>query len=38
MATFVGGAIGVNRDLRGKPTGVRTMGIVALGSAAIVLA
>ncbi|MGO9808935.1 MAG: MgtC/SapB family protein, partial [Rhodomicrobium sp.] len=30
--------IGVNRDLRGKPTGVRTMGIVALGSAAIVLA
>ena len=38
VATFVGGAIGVNRDLRGKPTGVRTMGIVALGSAAIVLA
>jgi putative Mg2+ transporter-C (MgtC) family protein len=37
-ATLVGGAIGLDRDLRGKPTGVRTMGIVALGSALIVLA
>ena len=37
-ATVVGGAIGLDRDLRGKPTGVRTMGIVALGSALIVLA
>jgi putative Mg2+ transporter-C (MgtC) family protein len=36
-ATLVGGAIGLDRDLRGKPTGVRTMGIVALGSALIVL-
>jgi putative Mg2+ transporter-C (MgtC) family protein len=34
---LVGGAIGLDRDLRGKPTGVRTMGIVALGSALIVL-
>jgi putative Mg2+ transporter-C (MgtC) family protein len=37
-ATLVGGAIGLDRELRGKPTGVRTMGIVALGSALIVLA
>ena len=38
VATLIGAAIGLDRDLRGKPTGVRTMGIVALGSAAIVLA
>ena len=38
VAALVGGAIGLDRDLRGKPTGVRTMGIVALGSALIVLA
>ncbi len=37
-ATFIGGAIGLDRDLRGKPTGVRTMGIVSLGAALIVLA
>jgi putative Mg2+ transporter-C (MgtC) family protein len=37
-ATFIGAVIGLDRDLRGKPTGVRTMGIVALGSAVIVLA
>ncbi len=37
-ATLIGAAIGLDRDLRGKPTGVRTMGIVALGSAVIVLA
>jgi putative Mg2+ transporter-C (MgtC) family protein len=37
-ATLTGVAIGLDRDLRGKPTGVRTMGIVALGSATIVLA
>ncbi len=36
-ATLIGAAIGLDRDLRGKPTGVRTMGIVALGSAVIVL-
>jgi putative Mg2+ transporter-C (MgtC) family protein len=36
-ATLVGGAIGLDRDLRGKPTGVRTMGVVALGAALIVL-
>jgi putative Mg2+ transporter-C (MgtC) family protein len=37
-ATLIGAAIGLDRDLRGKPTGIRTMGIVALGSALIVLA
>jgi putative Mg2+ transporter-C (MgtC) family protein len=35
-ATLVGGVIGLNRDLHGKPTGVRTMGLVGLGSALIV--
>jgi putative Mg2+ transporter-C (MgtC) family protein len=35
-ATLLGGFIGLNRDLHGKPTGVRTMGLVGLGSALIV--
>ena len=38
VATLVGIAIGLNRDLRGKPTGVRTLGLVGLGSALAVLA
>ena len=38
VATLVGGVLGLNRDLHGKPTGVRTMGLVALGSALIVAA
>ena len=37
-AMLVGGAIGLNRDLHGKPTGVRTMGLVGLGSALLVVA
>jgi putative Mg2+ transporter-C (MgtC) family protein len=37
-ATIIGGAIGLNRDLHGKPTGVRTMGLVGLGAALIVVA
>jgi len=32
-AIVVGGAIGLNRDLRNKPAGVRTHALVALGSA-----
>ncbi len=36
-ATIIGGAIGLDRELHGKPTGVRTMGLVALGSALVVL-
>jgi putative Mg2+ transporter-C (MgtC) family protein len=38
IATLIGAAIGLDRDLHGKPSGVRTLGIVSLGSAAIVLA
>jgi putative Mg2+ transporter-C (MgtC) family protein len=37
-ALLVGGAIGLNRDLHGKPTGVRTLSLVALGSALAVMA
>jgi len=37
-ATFAGAAIGLNRDLHEKPTGVRTLGLVALGSALAVMA
>jgi putative Mg2+ transporter-C (MgtC) family protein len=36
-ATLVGIIIGLNRDLHGKPTGVRTLGLVCLGSALAVL-
>ncbi len=34
-AVLVGGAIGLNRDLRGKPAGVRTHALVSLGSAVV---
>jgi putative Mg2+ transporter-C (MgtC) family protein len=37
-ATLAGIALGLNRDLHGKPTGVRTLGLVGLGSALAVLA
>src|SRR6478736_5891830 len=37
-ATLVGVFLGLNRDLHGKPTGVRTLGLVGLGSALAVLA
>ena len=36
-ATVVGAVIGLNRDLHGKPAGLRTHALVALGSALIVL-
>jgi len=36
-ATVAGGAIGVNRDLRGKPAGVRTHALVTLGSALLTM-
>ena len=32
-AVLVGGAIGLNRELRGKPAGVRTHALVSLGAA-----
>lgn len=38
VATAVGAVLGLNRDLHGKPTGVRTLGLVGLGSALVVLA
>src|SRR5215470_11580934 len=37
-ATVIGGAIGLNRDLHGKPIGVRTLGLVGLASAIATLA
>ena len=37
VATLAGAALGLNRDLRGKPTGVRTLGLVGLGSALVVM-
>ena len=36
-ATLVGVVLGLNRDLHGKVTGVRTLGLVCLGSALAVL-
>lgn len=32
-AVLVGAAVGLDRNLHGKPTGVRTLGLVALGAA-----
>ncbi|CAN5149943.1 MgtC/SapB family protein [soil metagenome] len=37
VATLAGAAIGLNRDLHGKPIGLRTLGIVSLASAMVVL-
>lgn len=34
-ATLIGMVIGTNRDARGKPAGMRTMGLIALGAAMI---
>jgi putative Mg2+ transporter-C (MgtC) family protein len=36
-ATLVGVMLGLNRDLHGKSTGVRTLGVLCLGSALAVL-
>jgi putative Mg2+ transporter-C (MgtC) family protein len=38
LATLAGALLGLNRDLHGKPTGVRTLGLVGLASAVVVLA
>jgi len=38
VATLVGVVLGLNRDLHGKPTGVRTLGLVSLGSALVTVA
>lgn len=37
MATLAGGALGLNRDLHGKPIGLRTLGIVGLATAMVVV-
>jgi putative Mg2+ transporter-C (MgtC) family protein len=37
VATLAGGAIGLNRDLHDKPIGLRTLGLVSLAAAVIVL-
>jgi putative Mg2+ transporter-C (MgtC) family protein len=37
LATAIGAVIGVDRDLRGKPAGVRTLSMVTLGSALLAL-
>ena len=37
-AAIIGGAIGLNRDLHHKPSGLRTLSLVALGSALATLA
>lgn len=37
VATLIGCIIGLNRDLRGKPAGVRTHSLVALGSALLTI-
>ena len=36
LATLAGSAIGLNRKLHGKPVGIRTHSLVALGSATLV--
>jgi putative Mg2+ transporter-C (MgtC) family protein len=38
VATLAGALLGLNRDLHNKPTGVRTLGLVGIASALIVLA
>jgi putative Mg2+ transporter-C (MgtC) family protein len=38
VAAMAGVALGLNRDLRGKPTGVRTLGLVGLAACMVVLA
>lgn len=37
IAALVGGAIGLNRDLHSKPVGVRTLALVSLATAMIVV-
>src|SRR6478609_3025050 len=37
VATLAGGLIGLNRDLHGKPIGLRTLGLVGLATAMVVL-
>jgi putative Mg2+ transporter-C (MgtC) family protein len=36
-ATIAGMLIGINRDIHNKPIGMRTLGLVGLGSAIVIL-
>ena len=38
VATLAGGPIGLNRDLHGKPIGLKTLGLVGLATAMVVAA
>jgi putative Mg2+ transporter-C (MgtC) family protein len=38
FAMLIGCIIGIDRNLRGKPTGMKTLGLVALGSALVTMA
>jgi putative Mg2+ transporter-C (MgtC) family protein len=38
VAVLAGAALGLNRDLHGKPTGVRTLALVGIAAALIVIA
>ena len=38
VATLTGMALGLNRDLEGKPLGMRTLGLVAMSAALVALA
>lgn len=38
VAVVLGCVIGVDRNLRGKPTGIKTLGLVALGAALVTMA
>jgi putative Mg2+ transporter-C (MgtC) family protein len=37
VATIAGMIVGINRDIHNKPIGMRTLGLVALGSAIVIL-
>lgn len=37
VAAIAGMAVGLNRDIHNKPIGMRTLGLVALGSATVIL-
>jgi len=37
VATIAGMVVGINRDIHNKPIGMRTLGLVALGSAIVIL-
>ncbi|WP_052003250.1 MgtC/SapB family protein [Microvirga sp. BSC39] len=38
VATIAGMIVGINRDIHNKPIGMRTLGLVSLGSALVILA